>query len=125
MLSAILYSFLWLLPYLISGFSAPFIFKHASTPQVGGHYAGMLFIFASLWAVFLSWRHEMPTAIKVFFIFVFALQIVFWSWRFLNSAPLKESILVGISGSAWHGILTSLYLVVGILIFVFEMKKRV
>lgn len=112
-------SFLWIIPYFISGFSAPFIFKNAPTPQIGGHYAGALFIFAGLWSIFLSKKYEMPLAIRFSFILILCLQILFWGWRFSNGAPLKESILLGISGSAWHGIMTSLYLLVALTLLIF------
>ncbi len=119
-MAAVLISLLWLLPYLVSGFSAPLIFKHAPSLQVGGHIAGVLFIFAGLWSLFLALKFQMPAQVKFFFFFVLVLQIVFWSWRFFNTLPLKEAILFGLSGSAWHGLLTSLYLLVAIVLFSFE-----
>ncbi len=116
------FALLWILPYLVSGFSAPFIFRNAPTPQIGGHYAGGLFIFAGLWSIFLSVRHQFVWPVKIFFVSVLCLQLIFWGWRFSNSVPLKESILLGISGGAWHGIMTSLYLVVALSLLGFETK---
>ncbi len=123
-MKAIGLSLLWVTPYLIGGFSAPLIFRNAPTPQVGGRYAGALFIFAGFWAVFLAFRHQMPFPVKVFLLSTLCLQILFWGWRFSNSIPLKESVLLGIPGSSWHGILTSLYLLGAIGLLFFEIKKR-
>jgi hypothetical protein len=122
---AMLCAFLWIIPYLISGFSAPFIFRNAPTPQVGGHYAGALFIFAGLWSIFLSMRHTFPQPVKIFFVSVLLLQLIFWGWRFSNSLPLKESILLGISGGVWHGIMTSLYLVVALTLLISELRFQI
>ena len=122
-LTSVLKSILWLVPYLASGFSAPLIFKHASSLQAGGHVAGALFIFAGLWSLFLSWKFQMPSGVKGFLFVVLFLQIIFWSWRFFNNLPLKETSLLGLSGSAWHGLLTSLYLLVAVILLTFEIKS--
>jgi len=114
---------LWLVPYLASGFSAPFIFKHASSPQLGGHIAGALFIFAGIWSLILSWKFQMPIGVRYVLFFVLSLQTIFWVWRFFDSLPLKDSVFIGLSGSAWHGLLTSLYLLVAIVLLTFEVRS--
>jgi hypothetical protein len=105
---------LWLLPYFVSGFSAPFIFKNAPTPQMGGHFAGALFIFAGGWSIYLARRFQMAPWVVIFFACVLVLQALFWGWRFSNNLPLKEAVFMGLPGSTWHGLLTGLYLAVAL-----------
>jgi hypothetical protein len=114
----------WCLPYLVSGFSAPFIFRHARTLQQGGHFAGALFIFAGVWSLILAFRDGFPSGIKVFFVGVLSLQILFWSWRFFDETPLKLSSFLGINGSLWHGAMTTLYLLVALTLFFCEFRYR-
>jgi hypothetical protein len=103
---------LWIIPYLIGGFSAPLIFKLAPTKQIGGHIAGALFIFAGIWSLYLARKFNFSPLTKVIFAGVLLLQIIFWSWRYFNATELKSSVLLGLSGSNWHSILTTLYLLV-------------
>lgn len=101
---------LLLIPYLVSGFSAPLIFKLAPTKQMGGHIAGTLFIFAGLWSLFVAFKLGWSPFTKVVFSGVLVLQILFWSWRFYSASELKTSSLLGVTGSTWHSVLTTLYL---------------
>lgn len=119
----ILTSIVWCLPFAVSGFSAPFIFKAAPTPLVGGHYAGVLFLFAGLWALFVSFKHHFNGWLKTYFVLFFGLELFFWSSRFTNDTPLAKSSLVGISGSHWHMALTLLYLAALLLLFFGEYLK--
>jgi len=121
--SKLLSAFVWALPFMISGFSAPFIFRYAPTPQIGGHYAGTLFIFAGIWAILLSIRHRYKTLVKIYLMFFFLLELVFWTWRYANSLPLRDSFLLGVNGAHWHSILTTLYLVALICLFSSEFRK--
>jgi hypothetical protein len=121
-LKSVLKAVVWLIPYLVSGFSAPLIFKNILNLQAAGHIAGAFFIFAGVWSLFLTFKFQMPSGIKGFFLLVLVLQIIFWSWRFFNNLPLKEASLLGLSGSAWHGLLTSLYLLVAVILLGFEMR---
>jgi hypothetical protein len=123
MIERIFKALLWSLPYLVGGFSAPFIFKAAPNPVTGGHYAGTLFIVAGLWAVALSFQHGFPLwARSVFLAFIF-IEAVFWSWRFRITTPLRESYFLGINGGAWHAILTLIYVTLAILLVVLEYKR--
>ena len=122
-LNKIFHSLLWCLPFMISGFSAPVIFRHAPTPLIGGHYAGILFLLAGAWALVVSCKHSYPRVINIFFIIFLGQELIFWSWRFSNDTPLKESSKFGINGGAWHLILTSFYLAVLLTLFVVEYRK--
>ncbi|MDZ4677401.1 MAG: hypothetical protein SGI74_07810 [Oligoflexia bacterium] len=112
-------SFPYILPYLVSGFAAPIIFKSLESKHRAGIFAGALFIMAGVWALFLSIRHDFPKYTRIYFSSFLGLQILFWTWRFFQILPLNESFLLGINGSHWHGVLTTLYLV-GILLIVYS-----
>jgi len=113
----------WLAPYLISGFSAPLIFKRAPTLQIGGHFAGALFIFAAVWALLVSWRHKFPWVACIYFMVFAVLTVSFWAWRFRVATPLAQSHFLGIGGGLWHGGLTIFYLVGGVLMAMLEYKN--
>ena len=108
------------LPYLIAGFSAPIIFQNASSPQRAGHVAGVLFVASGAWALYLAQKHSYPRVIRFFFFGVLSLEIMFWTWRWFVTTPLMESFLMGLNGGVWHGIMTSLYLSVGLVLLILE-----
>ncbi len=107
-------------PYALAGISAPFIFKYAPTPLDGGHWAGGLFVFAQVWALYLVFSHDYKFPVKLFFVLTFPLNTLFWAWRFFNTIPINEVRFLGMSGGAWHGMLTGLYLIGGVALIVSE-----
>ena len=124
MIRAVSSEIIWTIPYLVAGLSAPFIFKYAPTPLQGGHWAGGLFIFSQVWALSLVFGHDHELIVKLYFLILFPLSIIFWSWRFYNDIPLKEAHLLGFSGGAWHGMLTSLYLVGALALLISEVYSN-
>jgi hypothetical protein len=114
---------MWTTPYLLGGFSAPFIFRAASTPQMGGRFAGTLFILAGAWSLWLARKHHYGMKTRCYLIFVFVLELVFWSWRFFNSLPMRQAYLLGFTGTQWHAVLTSLYLMTAFVLLISEFKR--
>ena len=107
-----------LLPYLASGFLAPFIFHLAPTPQWGGRIAGLLFTMSALWALGLAIRFKFGGNYKKFFTFIVGLNFLFWAWRFFADRPLKETFILGINAQNLHFVMTGSFLVgAGVLIF--------
>ena len=119
---ALIKALAWSLIYLVGGFSAPFIFKAAPNPVTGGHYAGTLFMIAGLWSVFLSFNHSFPIWARAVFMAFVVIEAFFWSWRFRITTPLRESYLLGVSGGAWHGILTLFYVSLAIVLVSLEYR---
>jgi hypothetical protein len=95
-----------LLVYLSAGFAAPFIFRWAPTPQIGGHWAGFLFAASGLWAVVRARRTSALGSLATIFVF----ELVFWLWRFFDERPLRDISILGVNAGVLHGIMTGLYL---------------
>ena len=119
MVTNLLKALLWVLPYFAAGFAAPVLFSFISSRQTAGHIAGLLFVAAGIYAVVMARKNSYSTFAFFSFALVLVLQVVFWSWRFFEGAPLAESALLGLSGRLWHNVLTSLFLLCG-LTFIFE-----
>ena len=103
--------FLWILPFLISGIAAPFLFSSIENRKTAGHYAGALFIFSGIWFVLVSFRHSYSFYVRALAGVFFLLSLLFWSWRFQTEKPLADSRLLNLSGDLWHHGLTDIYFV--------------
>jgi hypothetical protein len=114
---------LWAIPYLISGFAAPLLFKHIESPLEAGRIGGALFVATAFWGFFLTKKFAMPVWTRIYFAIAIVLQLGFWTWRFSNLVPLRESYWLGFSGASWHHVLTGIYLYGAILLLV-NLRRR-
>jgi disulfide bond formation protein DsbB len=119
---SVLGAVLWLIPYFVAGFSAPCIFRTSLTRHGAGVIAGILFLAAGVYAVWLGARHRYRRKVMIYLSTFLLLELTFWIWRFLNPSPLRGSELLGLSGPHWHVLLTTLYLLTALVIFISETK---
>ena len=97
--------------YCLSGIAAPFIFKNISDRHFAGLIAGSLFALASLRGIRLSLERPYPRWVLKFFTGLLVVEVLFWSWRFLDPVPIALTSLLGIPGSVLHPAMSVLYLV--------------
>lgn len=109
---------LWIFPYFMSAILAPFIFKSIQPPEMAGHIAGFFFALTGVWSIVVSIIRGHYSLAQLYLMLSFFFQVIFWLWRFMIPGNLHSSYLLGIVGTRWHGILTTMYLI-GALILIF------